>query len=80
MLDLRQRRRDNPEQHHIRTGNEMKDLNDASLDFNLVIDCHSDGRISVRTLDYRPGERKDQAAIASDCQTSTLLIMHQLDH
>jgi len=57
----------------------MKELNDATLDFSLVIDCNPDGRISVRSLDYRPSERPDQAA-TDDNQSSTLRIVHQLGH
>ena len=52
---------------------------DETLDFNLRIDrSDPSGRI-LPVIHYFIRERTDQA-IADDNQTSTMLIMHQLDH
>ena len=79
MLDLRQRRRDYPEQHNIRTGNEMKEINDATLDFNLRIDrSDPSGRI-LPVIHYFIRERADQTA-TDDSQSSTLRVVHPMGH
>ena len=80
MLDLRQRRSDNPEQHHIGTrGNEMRDLDDT-LDFNLRIDrSDPSGRI-LPVIHYFIRERADQGAIADDKQALQLRIVHPMGH
>ena len=78
MLDLRQRRRDYPEQHHIRTSNKMRDLDDT-LDFDLRIDrSDPSGRI-LPVIHYFIRERPDQTA-TDDSQSSTLRIVHPLGH
>jgi hypothetical protein len=56
----------------------MRELNDATLDFDLRIDrSDPSGRI-LPVIHYFIRERTEQTA-TDDNQTSTLLIMHQLD-
>jgi len=78
MLDLRQRRRDYPEQHHIRTGNEMRDLDDT-LDFDLRIDrSDPSGRI-LPVIHYFIRERADQTATDGN-QALQLRVMYPMGH
>jgi len=76
VLDLRQRRSHDSEQHHIRTGNEMRDL-DATLDFDLRIDrSDPSGRI-LPVIHYFIRERASQTA-ENDSQALSLRVLHQL--
>jgi len=76
MLDLRQRRSDNSEQHNIRTGNKMRDL-DAPLDFDLHIDrSDPSGRI-LPIIHYFIRERASQTS-TDDSQALSLRVMRQL--
>ena len=79
MLDLRQRRNHDPEQHHIRArGNKMRDLDDT-LDFDLHIDrSDPSGRI-LPIIHYFIRERASQTA-ADDSQALSLRVLHSLGH
>jgi len=58
MLDLRQRRNHNPEQHHTRArGNEMRELEYEDLDYDLVPNFSDSGDFLWPAIVYRPSKR-----------------------
>ena len=58
VLDLRQRRNHNPEQHHIRTrDNEMRELEHENLDYDLVPNFSDSGDFLWPAIVYRPSKR-----------------------
>ena len=77
MLDLRQLRSHDPEQHHIGTrGNEMRDLDDT-LDFDLRIDrSDPSGRI-LPVIHYFIRERASQTT-ENDSQALSLRVMRPM--
>ena len=77
VLDLRQRRNHNPEQHHIRTGNKMKELEFEPLNYDINLVRDPDTQRVLPVIDYWIGERTEQA-IADDNQALQLRVMHQL--
>ena len=79
MLDLRQPRNNNPEQHHIRTDNEMKELEFEPLNYSLNFIRDSDTQRVLPIINYWIGERPDQTA-TDDSQSSTLRIVYPLGH
>ena len=78
LLDLRQFRSHDPEQHHIRTrGNKMKELEFEPLNYslNLIRDPATQRLLPI--INYWLGERPHQA-IADDNQALSLRVMHPM--
>ena len=80
MLDLRQRRNHDPEQHHTRArDNKIKELEFEPLNYSLNLIRDPDTQRLFPIINYWLGERASQTA-TDDSQSSTLRIVHQLGH
>ena len=78
MLDLRQCRSHDSEQHNIRTrGNEMKELEFEPLNYSLNLICDPDTQRLLPIINYWLGERTSQTA-TDDNQALQLRVMHPM--
>ena len=78
MLDLRQRRSHDPEQHNIRTrGNEMKELEFEPLNYDINLVRDPDTQRLLPIINYWIGERTEQA-IADDKQALSLRVVYPM--
>ena len=80
MLDLRQRRNHDPEQHNIRTrGNKMRELEFEPLNYDINLVCDPDTQRVLPVINYWIGERANKTA-ENDSQALSLRVLHSLGH
>ena len=78
MLDIRQRRNHDSEQHHIRTrDNEMKELKFEPLNYDINFIRDPDTQRVLPVINYWIGERASQTA-TDDSQALQLRIVHPM--